>query len=324
MATITVIIVNYCTADLALAAVESVFERDHGTHKVDVHLLDNASPGDDADRMRQAIADRGWSDRVTFYPERENHGFGRGNNIVLGALAAQPAAPEFVFLLNPDARLKTNTIAELANFLNTHPEAAVVGAGVDRPSDGTPVVSAFRFPSAISEFESAARFGPISRMTRHWIVSLPSDTPTQEVDWVVGAAMLVRFSTLKKTGFFDPDFFLYFEETELMHRIRGAGWQIWFCPEARVEHIAGVATKLYAGYREPLPEYWFDSWRFYFSKTHSQWGARLCALSRFSGSLLHLMICKVRGHAPAQPDRFPRDFYLLAVRPLFGNMHRDG
>ncbi|MEM9739913.1 MAG: glycosyltransferase family 2 protein [Pseudomonadota bacterium] len=317
MATIAVIIVNYGTADLAIAAVESVFERDHGTHKVDVHLLDNASPGDDADRMHQAIADRGWSDRVTFYPERENHGFGRGNNVALQALAAGATPPDYVFLLNPDARLKTNTIVELAEFLDARPGAAIAGAGIDRPDGGRSVSAAFRFPGFVSEFETAARFGPISRLTRRWTVSIPPDAPTQEVDWVAGAALLARFSALAEVGFFDPDFFLYFEESELMHRVKAAGWQIWYYRDARVEHIAGAATGMNAARRDSLPEYWFESWRFYFCKTHGPVGARLCAVARLLGSYVHVAISRLRGHAPSHAPNFPSDFFRLAVRPLF-------
>lgn len=43
MASISVIIVNYGAADLALDVVERILDRDHGGHEIDVHLVDNAS-----------------------------------------------------------------------------------------------------------------------------------------------------------------------------------------------------------------------------------------------------------------------------------------
>ncbi|MDG4649642.1 glycosyltransferase family 2 protein [Roseibacterium sp. SDUM158017] len=323
MAEIAVIIVNYGTADLALSAVESVFARDHGGWTVEVHLVDNASPGDDAERIRQRIIDRDWTDRIVFYAETENLGFGRGNNVVLEALAVRPTPPRYVFLLNPDARLKTATIATLAGFLEANPDAAVAGAGIDRPDGGPAVSAAFRFPGFVSEFANAARFGPISRLTKRWSTSLPPDAPTQQVDWVPGAALLARFSALLETGFFDPDFFLYFEETELMHRLRKAGWQIWYCPEARVEHVAGAATGIHAARREALPDYWYESWRLYFCKTRGPWGARLCALSRLSGSYVHVIRNRLRGRAPSHAQGFTADFYRLSVLPLFRKIEND-
>ena len=48
---ISVIIVNYGTAALTIAAVESVLARRHGGRRVDIHVVDNASPGDDAARL---------------------------------------------------------------------------------------------------------------------------------------------------------------------------------------------------------------------------------------------------------------------------------
>lgn len=316
MAEIVVIIINYGTADMALHSVESVFAREHGSRTIEVHLVDNASPTNDAEYIAEAIAVRGWEDKLVFHAELENHGFGRGNNIVLETLAARTKPPDYVFLLNPDARLKTNTITELAEFLDIHPDTAVVGAGIDGP-DGRAVTAAFRFPGVISEFESAICMSPISRLTRHWIVHLPPDTPMQKVDWVSGAAFMVRFTALAEAGFFDPEFFLYYEEVELMYRLRKAGWQIWIFPEARVEHIAGAATGVSWSPQQAFPDYWYDSWRHYFYKTHGHWGSRLCAVARLSGIALHLMISRVRGRSPNHAQSFLSDFYRLSARPLF-------
>ena len=316
-ADVAVIVVNYGTADLALQAVDSVLMRDHRGLKVEVHLVDNASPGDDAARLARALEIPARAGQVTFYPETTNHGFGRGNNLVLRALAARPCAPHFVFLLNPDARLKTDTLADLAAFLDDHPQAAVVGAGIDRPDGGSPVTAAFRFPCAISEFSDSMRFGPLTRLTSHWTVALPSTTPTQQVDWVSGAALMARLDVLKTVNFFDPDFFLYFEETELMHRLHQVGWETWYCAEARIEHVAGASTGMHAGRSTPRPADWFDSWRFYFCKTQGLWGARLCALARLGGSMAHAGISILRRRQLSYERGFPSDFTRKVMRPLF-------
>ena len=114
LSSIAVVVVNYGTADLAMDAVESVLARAHGGRDVEVHLVDNASPGDDAETIRQAHAARGWTGRVTLHLEAVNHGFGRGNNVVLRTLLDRDAPPDAVFLLNPDARLENEAIDLLA------------------------------------------------------------------------------------------------------------------------------------------------------------------------------------------------------------------
>ena len=201
-ADVAVIIVNYGTAHLAVQAVDSILERQHHGLGVEVHLVDNASPGDDAailSRARDA-----WGDRVTLYLETTNHGFGRGNNLVLKALQERAHPPEKVYFLNPDARLETEVIAELAAFLDAHPQAAIVGSGINRPEDGAPVTCAFRFPSFTSEVVAAIGFGPLSRLFAGRAVPLAPTTPTGPVDWVAGASMMARFDALAEVGFFRP------------------------------------------------------------------------------------------------------------------------
>ena len=82
-----VIIVNYGTASLALTAAASALDQRLPDRALHVHIVDNASPGSDALDLATTIAARGWSGRVTLWPERVNHGFGRGNNVVLTHLA---------------------------------------------------------------------------------------------------------------------------------------------------------------------------------------------------------------------------------------------
>jgi GT2 family glycosyltransferase len=44
---------------------------------------------------------------------------------------------------------------------------------------------------------------------------------------------------LDQVGAFDPDFFMYFEETELTHRIVKAGWKVYAVPDAKIIHLEG-------------------------------------------------------------------------------------
>jgi GT2 family glycosyltransferase len=54
-----------------------------------------------------------------------------------------------------------------------------------------------------------------------------------------GAAMLIRRSVLEEVGFFDQDFWCYYEETDLCHRIWIAGYECWYYPSAAVYHAMG-------------------------------------------------------------------------------------
>ena len=316
---IAVVVVNYGTAALALAAVESVLARGHGGRTVSVHLVDNASPGDDGETLAQGLAARGWEDRVTLYRETVNHGFGRGNNVVFQALAQGAPTPDAVFLLNPDACLDNETLDELARFLENNPRVGCAGAHIAKPG-GVPVTAAFRFPTAVSEFSDTMAFGPVARLFDRWCVSLPPGTPTGPVGWVAGAAVMVRWQVLAEVGGFDPDYFLYFEEVDLMRRITERGWQVWHVTEARVLHVEGAATGVRSGdaRRSPLPDYWFDSWYLYFTKAHGPVYARCCAIARAVGWSLNGVVAVLRRRAPGAPPRWHDGFLRRVIRPLIG------
>ncbi|WP_342076742.1 glycosyltransferase family 2 protein [Yoonia sp. SS1-5] len=311
---VSVIVVNYGTAALTRAAVESVLSRDHGEISVDIHVVDNASPQGDAAQLADLQ-----SDRVTIYPEKENHGFGRGNNLVLDKLAAQVSKPDFVFLLNPDARLRNNALERMATFLQKQPKVAAVGARITKPGIGARV-AAFRFPNLVNEFSGAISFGPVDRLLRNKSVTIPADSATQAVDWVAGAAVMIRFDVLQAVGGFDPAFFLYYEEVDLMRRIKDAGHEIWFLAEAEVEHEEGAATKVSssAPERRRKPSYWYWSWQYYFRKTHGRAYALATAGLMVAGAMCNHIIARIRGRQPSAPLRFFGDFWAMAIRPLLG------
>lgn len=315
---VAVVIVNYNTPEMAISAADSVLNRGEDTLSVEIHILDNGSPGNDRQVLNEASAR--WAGAVKLHFEDDNHGFGRGNNLILRELANRPDPPSKVFLLNPDARLVTNAVAELATFLDSHPEVAVVGSGIVDEVTLESVVCAFRFPGVISEFSESLHFGPLRRLLKRWNVAYPPGSPASEVDWVSGASMMARLSALEEVGFFDPDYFLYYEEVDLMYRLKKRGWKVWHFPQAKVTHVAGASTGVSTmnPERPPLPGYWFDSWRFYYEKTRSRSGAKVAAISRLTGTVLGDLLCRFRRRPTKNPQNFATDFRRRVLRPLFG------
>ncbi len=327
MTEISVIIVNYGTAALTIKAVESVRARAHGGRSVDIHVVDNASTGNDATLLTQAHAERGWGDQVRLYLEGENHGFGRGNNLVLRALEVRHPPPSYVFLLNPDAQLDNEAIDILAKALDDDPQVAAVGASITLPN-GTPVTAAFRFPQPISEFLRATNLGPLHKRFARYMTALPAEHPAGPVDWVSGACVMFRMSALQEVHFFDPAFFLYFEELDLMRRIRAKGHEVLYCPAAKIIHVEGAATQVKSGRAErlPKPDYWYASWRIYFTKAFGRLGALWAATCWIVGSVLNLILAvTMRRRNIFAPKRFYRDISRIVIWPLLiGKKETDG
>jgi GT2 family glycosyltransferase len=61
----------------------------------------------------------------------------------------------------------------------------------------------------------------------------------REVDWVSGAALMIRREVFEIVGGLDEDYFMYWEDTDWCKRIRDAGWQIWFTPDGEIIHFTG-------------------------------------------------------------------------------------
>jgi GT2 family glycosyltransferase len=101
---------------------------------------------------------------------------------------------------------------------------------------------------------------------------------------------MLRTAALHQCGLFDDGFFLYFEETELMYRLRDKGWQIWHEPRARVVHEGGAATQIRdpktgTPFQKPMPRYWYESRKRYFALTGGRLYAFAAALAWLCGNI---------------------------------------
>jgi GT2 family glycosyltransferase len=136
-----------------------------------------------------------------------------------------------VLLLNPDTEVVGDAIPQLVGYLEAHPDVAVVGPQL-RYADGSVQPSRRRFPTKATFFWEST---PLEQLwpnnpwaRRYRCADLPDDAE-QEVDWLVGAALLVRRSAIERAGLFDAGFTMYSEELEWQRRIQGlgdAGWRI--------------------------------------------------------------------------------------------------
>lgn len=306
---ILTVILNYRTAEMTLRAAEAARAAMAGLPG-EIVIVDNDS--DDGSEALLRAGTKGWP-QTRVIQSGHNGGYGAGNNLGIRAGMADGSRPDFVYLLNSDAFPDPDALRVLRDYLIIHPDCGFAGSHI-RGEDGADHVTAFRFHSALSEFESAANTGPISRLLRKHIVPMGvPDTPAR-VDWCAGASVMFRRSVLDKVGLFDEQFFLYFEETDLCHRIADAGWHGMFLPASRVVHIAGASTGVTEKARKP--PYWFDSRLLYFAKRGGLSYAALTTLAYLAGA----SIWTVRRVVERKEDRlapyFLRDLSVHMVQNL--------
>ena len=65
----------------------------------------------------------------------------------------------------------------------------------------------------------------------------------KKIDWITGCAFMIRASVLRETGLLKEGFFIYYEDVDLSFRIKNAGFQLSYVPNAVIYHIAGMSQK---------------------------------------------------------------------------------
>jgi hypothetical protein len=276
---VAVVTVNYRTPQLTKKCLAALAGEKALLPNLKAIVVDGGSGDGSAAELDAFIARPEYKSWVSFFPLKLNGGFAWANNQAIMTLAREPSPPEFVHLLNPDAEITHGAVALLAAELKAHPRCGAVGSQLFDEA-GRTAASAFRFPSAGREFVSAAQSGRLGSFLGIAPAVIQS-AQACEVDWVTGASMMLRSAALRETGLFDDGFFLYYEEVELMHRLKAAGWTVRYVPASRVVHHEGSATGIATAHT--LPPYWYQSRRRYFALTGGPF-AMLCAdLGRLAG-----------------------------------------
>jgi len=157
-------------------------------------------------------------------------------NVNLGMTAT---TGEYVVFSNPDAVADENTVAELVHFADDHPRAALLGPLMRWP-DGSWQPSGRRFPTVggtiVRRTPLRRLFPPLERQRAHYGLAEAPPVEPAEVDWLLGAFLLMRRSALDELGGWDPGFRHYGEDIDLAYRAMRAGWERWLVPSATVTH----------------------------------------------------------------------------------------
>lgn len=230
-ADLAVVVVNYnageylgrCVASLVAAA---------GELALDILVVDNASH----DGSARVAAAR--TPQVRLIENPTNRGLSAAWN--QGAKAVD--APWTLFL-NPDTEIWRGDLGALVQAAEARPDVALVGP-VIRNVDGTVYESGRVFPGVLQAVGHAflGPFAPGNRFTRAYRQTSWDRSTEREVEWVSGAAMLIRRSAFEHVGAFDETFWLYGEELDLGTRLRDAGWKVLATPALEILHVGGIST----------------------------------------------------------------------------------
>ena len=231
---VAVVLVTYNSADVLPGALDSLVMT--GVRLDAVIVADNASRDDSVKVAESAV-----NLPVRVVQLGRNAGYAAAINAGIAALDVD--ALDAVFVMNPDLRLRPDTLARLTADVQRPPYAIAVPRLLN--VDGSLQPSLRRAPSvgravvaAVIGGTAAGRIGRLGEL----ITDPRAYEQAGPTVWATGAAMLISARLVRELGPWDESFFLYSEETEYCLRAADHGYHVWYDPAAVAVHIGGEAT----------------------------------------------------------------------------------
>jgi GT2 family glycosyltransferase len=232
---VSIIVVNYRTCDLTLAALESVY-RETREVSFEVIVVDNASGDGSDDRIRASFPS------ATVISSPDNLGFARANN-----LAAKDARGDRLLLLNPDTVVLDGAIDRLVAFARERPESRVWGGRTIFADGSLNPTSCWGAPSPwawLSRGLGLARVFSGTRLFDPEPMRWWDRTTEREVAVITGCYLLIDRDLWRSLDGFDPDFIMYGEDIDLCLRAAKLGARPVVCPESCIVHYGGKSERI--------------------------------------------------------------------------------
>lgn len=241
---VSIIIVNYRSAQMVIDCVHSVFDNTTGL-KYEIIIVDNASGDDSVEKLEETFGRK-----ITVISSPQNLGFGKANN-----LGAKKAAGQYLFLLNPDTLIIDNSILLLYKYIKDCKKIGVVGGNLYSPYMKPLPSYCMEFDGLDTEKKKASwkeiirakirqkLDNKLKKGTVQFNQEFNYSNEPKQVAYIFGADMMMKKSLFEELQGFDPDFFMYCEEEELSWRITEKGYSIMNLPESKIIHLEGATLK---------------------------------------------------------------------------------
>lgn len=231
---VSIIIVNYNTFTLTKACIQSIYDKTHLT-QFEIILVDNASIECDPHDFLKLFPE------IILIKNSTNLGFGRANNAGMSI-----AKGKYLLLLNSDTYLVNDALDIAFRFAEIECQrhyvygANILNQDLSKQSDHYPFVP-------ISYKETLRHAIIMDNIFLRKIYDLLLYKPEQsnsveKIGGLYGAYIFLHRKVFEETGGFDPDFFMYCEETEWFRNRINKAYSISICKEAMIVHIGGGST----------------------------------------------------------------------------------
>jgi GT2 family glycosyltransferase len=229
---LTLVVVNWNGKELLKDCIPSIYSSTRRS-SLQVIVVDNNSDDDSVSWCHEN------HEEVEVIELSENRGFSGGNNVGL-----EKAEGRYVMLLNNDTIVQEAALDILVKYMDEHPEVGGCGPRLLN-KDGSLQRSVRSFPTLWTEFCQefclSALF-PSSHVFARYYMSDWAHDENRKVNFVIGAALLMRRSVLDEIGFLDDkSFYFFYEETDWCRRLKKARHAFVYVNDAKIIHLGGAS-----------------------------------------------------------------------------------
>jgi len=228
----SIVIVTFNTRELTLACIRDLIDHP-AQRRCEIIVVDNASSDGTAEFIKQQFPS------VNVLSQTSNGGFSKGCNT-----GAKQAKGPYLCFLNSDTMAAGQALDPLMQWMDNHPDCAVVGPEFRSETHDLIQMSwgwdPILFNELIQQYFApySLRRSAYKRRIVDWL-----QRKTRPVQILCGACLVVRREAFELIGGFDERFELYFEDSDLCRRLRENGKRIVFYADAHVIHHLGQSTK---------------------------------------------------------------------------------
>jgi len=248
-----VIVVTHSVRDDLEGCLDSISE--HAGVPVQTIVVDNASTDGTQEWVRSE------------HPEVELVELPRNIGVAAREEGLRRARGRYSMFLDSDAALTPGALPALVRALEEHPGWGLLGPRLVH-EDGTPQQSARRFPPLVLPLLRRPPlerfFGDGSTVRRHLMADVDQER-TRAVPYVIGACQIFRTSLARAAGEFDQRIFYGPDDIDWCIRIRDAGGEVVFYPDATVLHTYRRMTRsrpLSRGALRHLQAFLYFHWKY--------------------------------------------------------------
>ena len=310
---VSVIIVSFNTREVLRQCLQSVLADASGL-KAEIIVVDNASTDGSPEMVEQDFP------QVIVVRSQINLGFGEGNNVAL-----RMARGRYFVLLNSDAFFVKGSLPLAIRHMDENPAVGLGGCRlIGRDGESQPSSRCFHtvLGDLIVLTGLAAKY-PKSKFFGSFDRTWANEHQPAPVDWVPGAFTILRPSALATVGYFDPAFFLYYEEVDLCRRMKDAGIPVWYWPDIVVIHIGGESSRQLKALEYSSRSAQVVLWRMrstllYYRKHH---GGRVRLAKWMEQALYHATV--LRNRWSTNPERRLRERHHRVLISLMDQAWKD-